>query len=97
MFPDCHWILPPPGSRHRIAVFAMTDVFLPLDYRPLEAALEQHPQLEAAVAHELQPGRGYCHLTPDEIPAARAGLTSPVALIRAHAQAVLEEAEDKLR
>ncbi|EOU9530443.1 DUF4303 domain-containing protein [Cronobacter dublinensis] len=71
--------------------------FLPLDYRPLEAALEQHPQLEAAVAHELQPGRGYCRLTPDEIPAARAGLTSTVALIRAHAQAVLKEAEDKLR
>ncbi|EOC3068043.1 DUF4303 domain-containing protein [Cronobacter malonaticus] len=71
--------------------------FLPLDYRPLEAALEAHPQLEAAVAHELQPGRGYCRITPAEIPAARAGLTSHVALIRAHAQAVLEEAEDKLR
>lgn len=70
--------------------------FQPLDYRPLEAALEQHPQLEAAVAHELQPGRGYCRLTPEEVPAARAGLTSPVALIRAHAQAVLDEAEDKL-
>ncbi|EOV8960691.1 hypothetical protein ACN6U0_002518 [Cronobacter turicensis] len=59
--------------------------------------LERYPESEAATAHELQPRRGYCHITPDETPAARAGLAARFALIRSHAQAVLEEAQDTLR
>lgn len=71
--------------------------FRPLDYGPLDAVLERYPEPEAATAHELQPGLGYCWITPDEAPAARTGFASRFALIRSHAQAVLEEAQDTLR
>ncbi|CBA30182.1 hypothetical protein ACMSX5_002019 [Cronobacter turicensis] len=59
--------------------------------------LERYPEPEAATAHELQPGLGYCWITPDEAPAARVRLASRFALIRSHVQAMLEEAQDTLR
>lgn len=68
----------------------------PLDYRPLEAALRMHPQIEAALAPELAPGRGYCTITDEEVAAARAGLDSTFELIRIHAATVLEDHEGKL-
>jgi hypothetical protein len=68
----------------------------PLDYRPLEAALRARPQIEAAVAQELAPGRGYCSIADEEVTAAQAGLDSPFELIRIHAAAVLEDHEGRL-
>lgn len=70
--------------------------YRPLDYRPLEQVFEQYPQLEAAVAQELAPGRGYCRITASEVAAAQAGLASRWAVVREHAAAVIEEYEDKL-
>ena len=64
----------------------------PLDYAPIERALERHPDLEAAFGEELRPGSGYCALAPDEIPTARAALVSRWEIVRTHARAVLEDA-----
>lgn len=68
----------------------------PLDYHPLEAALRMHPRIEAALAEELAPGRGYCTITDEEVAAAQAGLDSTFEFIRIHAAAVLQDHEGKL-
>lgn len=68
----------------------------PLDYRPLEAALRTHPQIEAALAEELAPGRGYCTITNEEVAAAQVGLDSTFEFIRIHAAAVLQDHEGQL-
>lgn len=67
----------------------------PLDYRPLEAVLEQHPAIAPAVAEALAPGCGFCTLQADEVVAAQRGLTSKWAFIREHARDVLEEFEQQ--
>ena len=63
-----------------------------LDYAPVERALAERPELEPAFAEELRPGSGYCALSQDEIPTARAALASRWEVVRVHARAVLEDA-----
>ena len=67
---------------------------LPLDYTPLEFVLSHHPELVEAIAKEMAPGRGFCTITANEVPTARAGLVSSWPCIQFHAQYVLEEFED---
>jgi hypothetical protein len=67
----------------------------PLDYRPLETVLAQHPDIEPAVAEALAPGCGFCTLDADEVAAAQEGLNSKWAFIREHARDVLEEFEQQ--
>lgn len=67
----------------------------PLDYRPLEAVLEQHPDIAPAVAEALAPGCGFCTLGAGEVLAAQQGLNSKWAFIREHARDVLEEFEQQ--
>ncbi|MEV8238904.1 DUF4303 domain-containing protein [Microbacterium testaceum] len=67
-----------------------------LDYDPLERALDDHPELEPAFREQLRPGTGFCVLTPDDIPIARAALSSRWELIRTHARITLEDAGTRL-
>ncbi|MDU4252385.1 DUF4303 domain-containing protein [Pseudomonas sp.] len=67
----------------------------PLDYRPLEAVLAQHPDIAPAVAEALAPGCGFCTLEADEVAAAQQGLASKWSFIREHARAVLEAFEQQ--
>ncbi|KJK03341.1 hypothetical protein UB43_02210 [Pseudomonas sp. 21] len=67
----------------------------PLDYRPLETVLEQHPDIAPAVAEALAPGCGFCTLEAAEVVAAQQGLNSKWAFIREHARDVLEEFEQQ--
>jgi HEAT repeat protein len=60
-----------------------------LDYRPLAAVLERHPELADALFEELAPGRGHCTIGADEVAEAVRGLASPHPVIRRHAAAVL--------
>jgi hypothetical protein len=61
----------------------------PLDYRPLEDVLARWPAYATELAEELQPGRGYCEITRDEVDEAIHGLTSTHAIVRRHAVCVL--------
>ncbi|ENB4455203.1 DUF4303 domain-containing protein [Escherichia albertii] len=67
---------------------------LSLDYTPLEFVLSHHPDLVEDIAKEMAPGRGFCTITVDEVPAARTGLASYWPCIQFHAQYVLKEFED---
>ncbi|MEU2613986.1 HEAT repeat domain-containing protein [Micromonospora sp. NPDC007271] len=62
-----------------------------LDYRPLQDVIERRPAYATALAQELQPGRGYCDVTVDEVDDAIRGLASPHVVIRRHAVCVLGE------
>lgn len=64
-----------------------------LDYRPLERALAQHPQIENALTKEFS--TALCNITPEEVATAQAALASPWAIIRQHARDVLENFEDE--
>lgn len=64
----------------------------PLDYAPLEAALDAHPGLDAVMLEELQPGSGYCTIDASEVETAMAALDSPFEVVRRHARHVLEYA-----
>jgi hypothetical protein len=64
---------------------------LSLDYTPLEDFLSAHPDIAPAIADELQPGRGYCVISPAEVPEALRGAASPHVLVRKHAVCVLGE------
>lgn len=67
-----------------------------LDYQPLEEMLSRYPHMEEHLEQSLAPGRGFCRITPQEEPVARAALASSWAVIRRHAECVLEDLEDKL-
>lgn len=91
-----------PGLPVEVAARGLSDPYrsfrdngnhLPLDYRPLEAVLLQHPAIVPAVAEEMSPGRGFCAIDPDEVAATRHGLDSQWAFIREHARNVLEDFE----
>jgi len=61
----------------------------PLDYRPLEAWLESHPNERKRVDDELVPGRSYLTIQRSDVDEALRALGSPFAVIRWHAAAVL--------
>lgn len=65
---------------------------IPLDYTPLEEALDTDPALAEEMLAELAPGSGYCVITPEEVDTARGALDSPFEVIRRHACIVLEDA-----
>ncbi|GAB3929259.1 hypothetical protein GCM10029976_028560 [Kribbella albertanoniae] len=67
---------------------------LPLNYRPLEEALERWPE---AIADELKPGRGYCEISADEAAEATRGLTSRYDVVRRHAALCLEALQEQDR
>lgn len=64
----------------------------PLDYTALAGLLDRRPDLHAAIAKALEPGRGYRELGPDDAPTALAALASPRPVIRWHAMFVLAHA-----
>ncbi len=67
---------------------------LPLDYGPLEEAVERWPE---AIAEELKPGRVYCEISADEAAEATRGLTSPYDVVRRHAALCLEVLQEQAR
>ncbi|MGV0737822.1 DUF4303 domain-containing protein [Mycobacterium syngnathidarum] len=62
----------------------------PLDYTLLAAGLAD-PAVAAALADELQPGRGFCTLDLADLAGGRAGLTHAQPLIRRHAVVVVSD------
>ncbi|MGW4918200.1 hypothetical protein ACWEPO_18090 [Streptomyces albidoflavus] len=62
----------------------------PLDYRPLEQALDTRPGLHAAVLDAFRPGRSLCETGPAEADAALDGLNSRWPAVRCHALLILE-------
>ncbi|MGW3453828.1 DUF4303 domain-containing protein [Streptomyces albidoflavus] len=62
----------------------------PLDYRPLEQALDTRPGLHAAVLDAFRPGRSLCETGPAEADTALDGLNSRWPAVRCHALLILE-------
>lgn len=64
----------------------------PLDYRRLERYLDRASQgARAAVETQLEPGRSYIEILPEDVDEALRGLVSPHAVVRWHAAAVLDD------
>jgi hypothetical protein len=63
----------------------------PLDYGPLERAIEERPDLLAAIESELSPGTPMCDIGAAEVDEALRGTESAHALVRRHAVTVLGE------
>jgi HEAT repeat protein len=64
---------------------------LRLNYRSLEDFIERRPAYVHALAEELKPGRGHCHITIGEVDEVVRGLASSHVLVRRHATCVLGE------
>ncbi|GIJ63767.1 hypothetical protein Vau01_112830 [Virgisporangium aurantiacum] len=63
----------------------------PLDYAPLERAIEDRPDLLAMLESELSPGTPMCQIGAAEVDEALRGTGSPHPLVRRHAVTVLGE------